>query len=152
MGHFNTLQISETPLKPEEHIHHIVEDELFNTRSDWGGEPAEDECLQLEQLKNELKPLGELDIDQRTIALRPKEELLRDYRTFIEKEYNLHIEELKNGHLSWWGFHRAIEDFMGIDTLFYHGYCMTSSYLIQEYVNGYLPQTLYIGTVIDAHC
>lgn len=154
MSRFKTIQLSTEPVSKDNYINfgRICEDNLFLERSDYGGDPVEDEKEAIEILKKDLKGIGEVDVEKRTLTFRPKKEILEDYKQFVKRLYKEHKKFLKEGCIQFWRFHRELEDFGAISDIFYINFCITPSYLVQDYINGYLPDVLHIGAILDAHC
>ena len=154
MGSFNIIEISTS------HVHArqtnrelpIWEDPLFLQRSDYGGEPEENYDISLQCIKQMMRKVATVNLRKRTIRFRSKNAVMKSYKSHINKAWNEQKDNLKKGICSHWKLQRDIENTCGIDNLFWKGYCITGSGLIEDYLNGHLPQTLHIGTIIHAHC
>lgn len=156
MSHFKIFQVSEEPVPVDEHINEcqLYEDELFNTRSDWGGDAVtgEEKKRAILHLGESMKDIAVVDAEKETISFLPKKDVLSFYEKHVRRLFDQHIGDIAKGVDSYRRFHRDLEDVVDSAPLFYDTYCKSSSYLVQDYVNGYLPQVLHIGAVLDAHC
>ena len=155
MGHFNIIQISSKPVPQEGRINemNIYEDGLFLDRSDWGGDPVADDESAMESIARALSPIAETDVKARTITFRPKEEVARKYAEYVQKETERHLETIRTtGSPDWWAFHRKIENVFGISDLFWNDSCQCTGRMLEDYLDGWLPQTVHVGAILSAHC
>lgn len=154
MSHFNIIEISTEDVPASETARElpIWEDHLFLSRSDWGGQPVDNYPLVLKCIKNMMRKVATVNLRKRTIRFRSKSAVMKAYKRHLDAALREHKKRLKDGYCSNWKLRRMVEDACGIDDLFYNGYCMTGGGLIEDYLNGVLPQTLHIGSIIDAHC
>ena len=160
MSSFHIVQISEKPINrngyitPADFSDLLDQDPLVAARADYFYEPGETETggEALEAVRRELAPLGEVDLKRRTLTFRDKSVLVREYGRFMAGKWESHLKSLSGGTCRWWDLHRDIEDVFGIDCLFHLSYAKTSAYVLSDYVNGYLPQTVHIGEILTAHC
>ena len=153
MSHFRVIEISlsHVPVSRTREELNIYEDHLFLSRSDWGGEPVDDYGYALERIKDELRKVATVNRRKRTIRFRSRNAVKNAYLKSLNTTFRKHKARLKEGVCRHYELRHAIDDICGIGDLFHTGYCQTGGQLIEDYLNGYLPQTVHIGTIIDAH-
>ncbi len=154
MCHIRIVEISteRIPLRDcHDEINGLCDDSVFNETCDWGGEPVDDYDKALKQIQADLCEVATVNIRRRTIRFRSKKAVLRAYRRNIAEAYREHLKAVKDGYISNYTLKKGIKQACNIDYLYYKDYCLNGGDLIEDYVNGYLPQTLYIGTIIDGH-
>ena len=154
MSHLNIVEINteRIPLRDcHREICGLYDDSVFLDTCDWGGEPVDNYDKALKQIQADLCKVATVNIRQRTIRFRSKNAVLRAYRRNIAEAYREHLKAIREGHISNYALEKRIKRACGIDNLYYNNYCLNGGDLIEDYVNGYLPQTLYIGTVCDGH-
>lgn len=154
MSHINIVEISteRIPLcNCHREINGLYDDSVFLDSCDWGGKPVDNYDKELKQIQADLSEVATVNIRRRTIRFRSKKAVLRAYRRNIAEAYREHLKAIREGHINNYALEKRIKRPCGIDYLYYNDYCLNGGDLIESYVNGYLPQTLYIGTICDAH-
>lgn len=153
--HFNVIQISENPVHKDDRIDmwDIAEDPLFLDESDYGGDEKKYSDV-IESIKRELEPFCVVNKKKRTITFRPKKTVEREWLQAIDDTLTQFKENIRNKAYSTaeYQLRSHIREPHGVDDLFYNRYCRKFSSVIADYLAGYLPKTLYIGAILDAHC
>ena len=152
MGHFKIIQVSNVAIDEESYISDsdIFEDEVFNMNADYGGEPVNDYDKAMSDIKDELKDIATVDTLKRTITFKNKSSVRKVYAEHIRKQNKWLREELDRAVCRHYAFRRAVDEVCYCRDLFHHGYCQTSSSLVEDYLNGHLGRTLHIGAILDA--
>ena len=154
MSHINIVEISteRIPLRDcYREINGLYDDSVFLDSCDWGGEPVDNYDKALKQIQADLCEVATVNIRRRTIRFRSKKAVVRAYRRSIARVYREHLLAVRDGHISNYTLKKGIKRPCGIDYLYYKDFCLNGGDLIEDYINGYLPQTLYIGTICDGH-
>ena len=154
--HFDIIQISTHKIAKDDYITHsdICEDELYLSESDWGGDErtGDDVTYSLEGLKKAIKPFATVNVKGKTIRFHEPEVVKREWLKTVNANVeafkkNLAEERYPTAEFELYDDSRKL----GVDVLFCNYYCMTLSRVIAEYLGGYIPQTLHIGAILDAH-
>lgn len=165
MSNFLVIQISEEKIEKDEHIDSysiyncgLTEsaDPLIAERSDYGGDERKFKDV-AKRIQHDLRPIATVNIRKKTITFKPKEVLMKRYMSYLNKVVKEHKAIAKEkGLIKHYNLKTAIEDVFGIDLVFRgttsYTYCMTSGYLLAEYMNGYIPRVLHIGAILSCHC
>ncbi len=164
MSHLTIVQLSLEPIDKEEYINEgtICEDTTFLRKTDYGGLPKEDPQKALEWLKEKIKPIGELDMEARTLTLKSVPEIARYYHDSLELPFFQFLTALREGVCKEFQLRTAIDEVGGLDDLFYiNGYCHTAGMFLGDYINGDFhhnhetdldaPLTFHIGALLDGH-
>ena len=154
MAHINIVEINteRIPLRDcHREICGLFDDSTFLDTCDWGGEAVDDYDKALKQIQADLCEVATVNIRRRTIRFRSKKAVLRAYRRNIAEAYREHLKAVREGHISNYALEKRIKRACGIYNLYYNEYCLNGGDLIESYIDGFLPQTLYIGTICDGH-
>ena len=155
MGHLKIIQISDKPVAKDEYIdcYDIQDSPEVSLRCDYFGEKL-DRKEALPSIKEMMK--GFADVNEKTgkVVFKDREEVKRMYAEHIRKVTDKALDRISDNACGFYDISSDLEEFQGIKSLFYKGdkgYAMTASYLIGEYLNGWIPQKVYIGGVLDGH-
>lgn len=157
MSHFNVIQLcKEKPAKTDWISgNDIYEDGLFMSETDWGGDTltAQERSKALESIKQQLSPYATVSKKNSTIRFKKPETVKRRWLAYVKKACKEFEKRIKEGSFST-SEYRLRTDIaeLSSDDLFYDGYCKKFAAVVSDYLAGYLPQTLYIGAILDAHC
>ena len=157
MSHFNVIQICQNKPSKYDWIsgNDIYEDGLFMSETDWGGDTlnATKRANALKSIKEQLRPYATVSTKNKTIRFRKKEVVKRRWLADVRKAYKEFEKNVKEGAFST-SEYRLRQDIAELSSgdLFYDGYCKKFAAIVGDYLAGYLPQTLYIGAILDAHC
>ena len=153
MSHINIIQLM--PDKNEDRIGESVlyEDPYFHTRCDYGGDEKEYDKA-VDSIAKQLEPVATVDKKERTITFKPKDTVLEHLianarKTFDEFERTLRTGSGDVGSNS--AFCARFEDAGCTDDIFFLSYCRPLSDILLDYLYGYIPETVWIGTVMDGH-
>lgn len=158
MSHIYIIQLATEPIDKETEgmtYCDYTEDPLFIERTDYGGDPVSEEDPDiLDAIARELEGVATLDKENLTITFAAKDEIKTGYLSWLTAAFINHSEKLsKESKSEWWKLHKDVENVFGIDDLFYlNGYCHCAGRLLEDYINGQLPQTVHIGNIHWAHC
>lgn len=154
MSSFWVIQISAEPVNEDNRLGYSLlwEDPIYNEKSDYDNDPVPFREA-VESIRNELKSFATVNAKKRTITLLDKETVKAEYLKRIEKAMDRFREDFAKGQFTMAEFHlrNGVRE-VGIEDLFHDRYCKTFSAVITEYLAGYLPQTVYIGSILSAHC
>ena len=154
MSHIHIVEISteRIPLRDcNREIRDLNDDSAFLDSCDFGGEPVDNYDKALKQIQADLREVATVNIRRRTIRFRSKNAVVRAYRRSIARAYREHLLAVRDGHISNYTLKKRIMRSCGIYNLYYKDFCLNGGDLIENYVDGYLPQTLYIGAICDGH-
>ena len=157
MSHFNVIQICKEKPTKDDWIagHDLYEDGLFMSESDYGGDTltAQERIEALESIKRQLSPYATVSTKNKTIRFRKPEIVKRRWLADVKRAYKEFEKNVKKGkfYISEYRLRQDIAELSSGD-LFYDGYCRKFAAIVGDYLAGYLPQTLYIGAILDAHC
>lgn len=152
--HFHIIQLSSTPIDTENYLTEsdLYDDEICQLKSDWFGDEIEFTEGEAETIASILKGVATIDHKARTMIFLPKEKVLEKFRAFMKRELAGYLDALEKGHVKDFNIRSAVDQPLDIDELFYiDGYCHTAGSFISDYLNGYVPETLYIGSLLDGH-
>lgn len=152
MGHIKIIQISEKPVAKDEYIdcYDIQDSPEVSLRCDYYGEDL-DRAEALPSIKEMMK--GFADVNERTgeVIFKDREEVKKMYVEHIKKVTDKALDRIDKNNCDFYDISSDLEEFQGIKSLFYKDYAMTASYLVGKFLNGYIPQKVYIGGVLDGH-
>ena len=155
MSHFNIIQLCKTRPSKDEHISisNICEDPLFLAESDYGGD-EKDLMKVIGTIRDELRPFASVNVRNKTVRFRNRDAVEKKYIKTMNAAMREFRGNMKEKRFSTAEYHlrRDVTEPAGIDDLFYTDYLCKFSTVIADYLAGYLPQTLYFGAVLDAHC
>lgn len=157
MSSIRIIQLSREKLEKGDGItiNDIYEDPLFLDESDYGGElqTKENYVKSLKLLQNDIRPFARVNLRTRTIHMKAPEIVKRNYLRYVNgtmKEFKKEFSEGKYCNAEYTLRSRMRE--LTSSDLFHVGYCVKLSQVIADYLSGYLPATLYVGNILDAHC
>ena len=134
----------------------IYNDPLLEAETEYYGDDLskESKTNALKVLRDGMKPFAKVDIKKRTVTFLTKEDVKKNYVEFLEKELAILKENFDNGitSIAEYRFRRNSQN-LGLDDIFYNnddGYCRKFAGIAADYLAGYIPQTLYIGEILDA--
>lgn len=157
--HFNLIEISSTSI-PRKDCHDCInglyDDPTFIAHADHGGEPVMDYEKELYDVAADLAEVATVNRRKRTIRFHSKKSVIRAILRSESKAFrNRRKELLETGKSNTSYLVTKIERACRITNLYYRAdginSCFTGSELIDDYLNGYLPQTIHIGRIADAH-
>jgi len=157
MSHFNVIQICKEKPSKYDWIsgNDIYEDGLFMSETDWGGDTltAQERINALDSIKKQLSRYAMVNVRKKTIRFKKPEIVKRLWLADVRKAYKEFAKRIKEGSFST-SEYRLRQDITELSSgdLFYDGYCKKFASVVSDYLAGYLPQTLYIGAILDAHC
>lgn len=157
MSHFNVIQICKEKPTKDDWIsgNDIYEDGLFMSETDWGGDTltAQERINALDSIKKQLSRYAMVNVRKKTIRFKKPEIVKRLWLSDVRKAYKEFAKRIKEGSFST-SEYRLRQDIAELSSgdLFYDGYCKKFASVVSDYLAGYLPQTLYIGAILDAHC
>lgn len=156
MGHNHIIQLLEEPFTEENGIDEesVWEDNRFNMKFDYTcGEKVDEERIKaIRRLKEEIKPFATVNVGKGTITFRKTEVVKKHFLREINrltKEIKIKIMDNKFDSANYIMRNNMVS--FGFDGLFYKDFCIPTSTIVSDYMSGWLPKTLYIGTIIDAH-
>lgn len=154
MSSFYVVQISQEPITEDNRLiyEHIWNDPLYQERSDYDNNPIPfHEASEI--LSGEMKGFADIDREKRTLTFLDKETVAAEYLRRVNNAIRLFEENFDKGRYTTAEYYlrTGVRD-IGIEEIFYDHYCKTTSAIITEYLAGNLPQTVYIGSVLSAHC
>ena len=150
------LQLSTEPCREEDLISFdaLSEDELYNMRTDYDNEPRS-----LEEVKrwvqDEFGPFASVDAEKRTVTFHDRKTVRRAWKRALLGCLRRFLREIRKGKTVMGEYHlrRGVaEPFDFRNLLYYDGYCHNASTLVAEYLEGAMPRTLFIGSVLEGHC
>lgn len=153
MSHFNIIQLM--PEKDADRINEnaLYEDHYFHARCDYGGNEKEYAEV-IDTIKRELRPVAFVNKRKRTITFKSKnsvrEYLIRNAR----KAVNELAKTLRTGKgeiSSDWALRSRLEGVGCCEDFFHLDYCRPLSDILLDYYHGYIPKTMYIGTILNGH-
>ena len=155
MSHFNIYQLTTRQVdkshwvKPER----LVDDVLVGMRSDYIDGPAKDRGNELRILRRELEPFAAVDVSKGTITFKSKAIVTRTLSNLVWDMTREFLTDLEfAGKPSLRSFRKGAENLVDTDALFHMDYAMTLSQVVEDYLCGYLPRTLHVGSIVTAHC
>lgn len=156
MSHFKIIQLENEPVN-EENGNYINEfdvndDPLLNMVSD--GWEEEDYADTLENIRNFLSVLGKVNKVKKTFRFFKKNKIKELYIQSMESVFENWKNKMEKGQntKAEYQLRTGVREACGIDDLFYyHGYLHNASCLIADYLAGYIPETMHIGTIFDCH-
>lgn len=157
MSHFNVIQICKEKPTKDDWIsgNDIYEDGLFMSETDWGGDTltAQERINALDSIKKQLSRYAMVNVRKKTIRFRKPEIVKRRWLADVRKACKEFEKNVKKGvfYISEYRLRQDIAELSSGD-LFYDGYCKKFAAIVGDYLAGYLPQTLYIGAILGAHC
>ena len=154
MSHLHIVEISTERINKKDchrEIWNLYDDSVFTKTCDWGGNPVDDYDRALTDVKVDLKAVATVNLRRRTITFRSREAVLNAYRKSGSRAVRRHGEALKKGFCENYKLLKDIEYPCGIRNIYHKDYCLNGGDLIEDYLNGHLPKTLYIGTVCNGH-
>lgn len=157
MSHFKIIQLSETPINKSEgnemSEYDINDDPLLNMNSD--GWEEENYPHTLEDVKSILTELGKVNKRKKTFTFISKEALRGKYIRSMLSVFDNWKKKMEAGKntMAEYQLRTGVREACGVDALFYYDdYLHSASGLIADYLGGYLPEKLNIGTIFDCHC
>ena len=156
MSHFKLIQLSKEPVK-KSLGNYMVEEDLYNEpllelNSD--GWEVDGSKYALEAACYMLGKIGSCDMKKKTFTFMPKDELKKKYMESMEETFKNWREKMARKEYSdgEYQLRTYVREACGVDSLlYYEGYCHSASTLIADYLSGSLPDTMYIGTIVDCH-
>lgn len=156
MSSFKIIQLSEEPVN-EENGNKITEfdvndDPLLNMNSDGWDEADEPDVI--DDVRSILSELGKVNKMKKTFKFFKKNNIKEKYIQSMESVFENWRKKMANGEITMAEFQLRtyVREACYVDALFYyHGYLHSASQLIADYIAGYLPETLYIGTIFSCH-
>ena len=159
MSSFNIIQLSAFPVRKDRAIENadVFDDPLVNQRSDYLHDDDSPLCGErlregIRRLGPMLAPVAVVDPDKGTLTFKSRAVVSSAYASHIRKAAEEHVRQAICGKPDQYSFRRAVDEACGIDDLFHMQYALTASQLINDYLNGWLPQTLHFGNILSAHC
>ena len=155
--HFNIIQISEQRVPKGDRIDYydVGEDPMFLAETDYGGDErtGEDRRDALECIQNQIKEFANVDVKTATITFKEKKIVKRAWVRHINKAVKTFKESLSDGVAATaeYKLRTNIAELASGD-LWYYRYCTKFADIVADYLAGYLPKTLHIGAILDAHC
>ena len=161
MSHLNIFQFSESPIRKEDYI---SDTDLYDSYgsvdpllayTEYFGDEVEDRKEALESLKRELEPYAQVDIASGVIRFHEKpivkkafmEKISETFEKFKTKFGNENASSHDLSMAEWKLRHEVCE--VGVSDIFYSSYCRHFSVMVADYLAGYIPQTIYIGAILD---
>ena len=154
MGHTNVVEVSLAPVPKSKCYKNVnfEDDHTFDKRCDYGGEPVDNYEKELKNVKADLSLVASVNLRKRTIRFHSKQSVRKAYLKSLRNAFRNHKDLLKEGECRNWKLVKDVEQVCGIDYLYLMGFCRNGGDIVEDYLNGKLPQTLYIGAILDAHC
>ena len=153
MSHFNIIQLM--PDKDANRISEgtLYEDVYFKSRCDYGGDEKEYAKV-IDTIARELRPVAFVNKRKRTITFKSKrsvrEYLLRNARQAVGEL----TKKLRTGEgeiSSDWALRSRLESVGCCEDFFHLDYCRPLSDILLDYYHGWIPKTMYIGTILNGH-
>lgn len=157
MSSINIIQISAQKITKDTKMSFddICEDELFKSWCDYGGEERSGDDLKnaLRNIQADLLPFAKVNLQKKTISFKDKETVKAKWLEHVDKVYRQFVKSVKEGHTctAEYVFRNGVSGLTTNDIYFNGSYCCGLSALIAEYLSGYLPGTLHIGSVLYGH-
>lgn len=157
MSHFNVIQICNEKPSKDFYISYddISEDHVFLNETDYGGDSLskEERANALMKIKDQLRPYARVNRHTEAITFKDKELVKKRYLRSVKKSFKEFEKDLNEGHhcLAEYRLRQQVEE-LSSDDMFYTGYCRKFASILADYLAGYIPQTVYIGAILEAHC
>lgn len=157
MSHIAIIQLSTEKIDKDNYIDEtdIYQDPLVEINTDYYGDKLS-ETEKREHLtyvlKSALKGYAKINMKKRTITFHKKETVKKKWLKDVNSTFKQFKKDIEKGRYSQAEYElRTKITELGNDDLFYIDYCRRFSTIIADYISGYLPETLYIGQMLDAH-
>lgn len=157
MSHLRIIELSPTPIKEKDScfdVNDLIEDPLFLARCDYGGDRVKYKNM-IDVFAKEIRPVAFVNKRKRTITFKSVKSVKKRYLHNITRTVRQLSSFLRTGEgeiRSDYSLHSNIDDVCGCDNMFFSdNYLHTLSSIVMEYINGYMPKTVYIGRVLDGH-
>lgn len=156
MSHFKIIQLSEEPVSEENgnglSEFEINDDPLLLMNSD--GWEEENYPHTIDDVRDVLSELGKVNKMKKTFKFFKKDKIRKKYIRSMESVFENWRKKMDNCETTMAEFQLRtyVREACWVDALFhYHGYLHSASQLVTDYIAGYIPETLHIGTVFDCH-
>lgn len=130
----------------------LLEDNYYLERTDYGGEPKEYK-EEIEYIAKYLRPVAFVNKQKRTITFKSKktvtETILKGMRTAVRRAHDSFRKG--EGYSSFYSVENDIGGLCLTDDIFYLNYCRPLMDILQDYVKGYIPRTVWIGSILNGH-
>lgn len=156
MAHFNIIQLSSDKEDNKILVHRdFFNDPLFQDETDYIGDKltGKDRRKAIEHFKNTIGACANIDIVNETLTFNDKETVKELYIQQVQKAMSEFVESFAdNRHgFGYYCLQKGIKK-LSYDTLFYYNDSgQTLASLLADYLDGYLPKTMYIGDIFDAN-
>ena len=156
MSHFKLIQLSTEPIK-RSLGNNMVEEDLYDdallslSSESWEIDESKDA---LENACSILNEIGRCNMSKKTFTFLPKDKLKKKYMESMEKAFDNWKKKMakQEYYLGEYQLRTDVREACGVDSLLYYNYyCHNVSALIADYLSGFLPEKLYIGTIVDCH-
>jgi hypothetical protein len=154
MSYINIIQIITDKDNRKELISEsdIIEDNFFNERCVYGGEPKEYE-EEIKYIAKYLRPVAFVNKRKRTITFKSKrtvtEAILKGMRIAVRRAHDSFRKG--KGRSSFYSVENDIGGLCLTRDIFYLNYCRPLMDILQDYTEGYIPRTVWIGSILDGH-
>ena len=160
MRHFNIIQLYRDGENSKLDFFDCIDDPLIETETDFVNDTAyegEERKEAIARLKEAISPFADVDIDNETLTFHDKQTVEEQYvrhvkaaaemlqKKFAEKKYTIGRKILEGGIKEW------VKKLTCGDLFFCDGCGQTLSSILTDYLGGYMPETLHIGDIFDAH-
>lgn len=154
MSHFKLIQLLKEPADEDNRLrdYEINDDSRLREESDgWDEEPLEEA---IDSVECYLKEIGTVDKKKKTFTFFDKQTVKDKYIASMKSVFANWKKKINGGKidLAEYQLRIGVKEACYIDDLFYYdGYIHYASALIADYLAGYIPETMHIGTVFNCH-
>ena len=150
MAHFNIILLNR-----DGENYDCIDDPLLQIETDYVGDTAKGDQRKkaIAYLKKTISPFADVDIDNETLTFHDKQTVEDQYvrhvkaateafqKDFAEKLHILGRMRLED----------CIKNLTCSDLFFCDGHLQPLSSILTDYLDGYMPETMHIGNIFDAH-
>lgn len=155
MAHFDIIQLYRDGESSKLDFNDFIDDPLIKTETYYVDDIAKGDQRKeaITHLKKVISPFANVDIDNETLTFHDKQTVEKRYIQQIKEAteaFQKHFTENRHfvGRIR---LKDSIDNLTCGDLFFYDGYGRTLSSILTEYLDGYMPETLHIGDIFDAH-
>lgn len=158
MAHFPIIQL--LPKKPKKgeglNKFDLDEDLLFLSETDYGGDAVdkEEKMRIIKHLKTEISSFATVNLVKKTLRFKKKNAVKQQWLRAINKQVKTFRKAVseEDADLARYRLENGIAALTTGGLFYANGYCRKLSGILSGYLSGDLPQVLYIGDILDAHC
>lgn len=155
MSHFKIIQLvpEKEACKKAQIPFSLFEDPYYLERSDYGGEPVKYKEV-IDRIAKELRPVAFVNKKKRTLTFKSKRSVREYFLRSVRRTVRELHKTLRTGQGNIGSHYRlraALEDVCGCEDIFWLFYARPLSDILMDYLNGYIPRTVWFGEILNAH-